>query len=185
MEFPVPPVVQLPMALRWRVERFAPEDVRKGWIAGPTVRVVTHWTGKKTTPCAWALTKGAVRCACQSASMAKRTVGYMPMIQTDGDRVVLFVPDSVALKHAGIPFGKAIQVSRPKNPTAAYKVKQLGNDELSSTLQKTVLAKGPQDIKQFLLHLWQMPALTLHFSAEFYPSLATLSASEKQQEDAA
>lgn len=183
MEFPVPPVIQLPLALRWRVERLAPADVTSGWIAGPCVRVVTHWSGLKTMPCVAALTDGKLRCQCQETALAKRVTGYQPMIAKDGDKIVLAVPDSVALKLLRMPHATTITVTRPMNNKSPYKIKQENADALSITMAKKVQAAGPQAIASFLLHLWQKPDLTTHFAAEFYPSIATVHAAKISQTD--
>jgi len=183
VDFPTPPVVSLPMALRWRVERLAPEDVIQGWIAGPCVRVTTHWTGKATKPCRTLMTDGKLECHCQTHRIAKRVTGYMPIIAKDGDRCVLVVSDTLALKVQRIPHATTVTVTRPRNPTSAFKVKQENADALSSTMARKVQAAGPQDIKPFLLHLWQDPELTVHFAAEFYPSIATVH--KPQSEEAA
>ncbi len=125
MDFPVPPVIDRPLPLRWRVERLAPEDVVTGWAAGPCVRVTSHWSGVKTTACVKALTSGKLPCMCESKAVGTRVVGYMPMIAKDGDRIVLLVADSVAKKLLRIPLATPLQVTRPKNLTAAFKLKQL------------------------------------------------------------
>jgi len=185
VDFPVPPVHDVPMALRWRLERLAPEDVVKGWVAGPVVRVTTHWSGLKTTPCLKYMTHGKLKCMCEAKPLGSRVVGYMPIVTTDADRVVLLLPESTAKKTLRMPLGTPIQVSRTKNPTAPTKVKQLSQDELAITLQKKVHAAGPSDIKPYLLHLWQNAELTTHFAAEFYPSIATVHEAAKRKDDAA
>lgn len=165
--------VDRPESLNWRVERLAPEENLQGFVAGPPVRVYTHFLGGRTQPCRLWLTRGKMSCACEQGKMAVRVTGYLPLILPNGERVVMVVSDKVAKKFATLANATPIQISRPRALNAPFKIRQLDYDALSGTMRVKVSSAGPHDIFTFLLHLWQNRELTVFFAMEFYPSEAT------------
>lgn len=172
--FPRTALSVLPDHLRWRCETVEGGTEVTGLIAGLTVVVRTHWNGKKTLPCLHDLTAGALHCPCTTTPMSGTTTGYTPIITKENERLVVPASPLVTFKLQEFNPGKLITLSRPKKRCAALRISVPTEDAQTQTWVKRLRPTCCHSIEEYLLHLWQIPALNKHFGVPFRPAIGSV-----------
>jgi hypothetical protein len=159
--------------LQWRYVAVPIGTTIRGWVAGPVVGVWTHWR-TFTKPCHRCLTDGKLPCSL-GIKCVPRFVAYMPLIEEKRrEQIVVMLSRTAALKYELIAHATPVECSRPNvrnNPPLV--VRACTPDELSASGTKNVGKREPEDIRPYLLHLWQDKMLTEHLGGHFIPSQAT------------
>ena len=70
--------------------------------------------------------------------------------------------------------GKLITLFRPKKRCAGLKIGVPIEDEQHAAWVKRMRPTCLHDISEYLLHLWQIPALNKHFGVSFRPAVGTI-----------
>lgn len=172
--FPRTSLRTLPDHLKWRCETVAPGTEVAGVLAGLSVPVRTHWNGKKTLPCLSDITCRDLLCPCATQPMSGTTTVYTPMITKDGDRIV--IPCSALVGEQVMKFnpGKLLSFFRPKARCAALRITVPSEPDQTQAWVKRMRPTCVHSIEEYLLHLWQIPALNKHFGVPFRPAVGTI-----------
>jgi len=171
--FPRTSLTTLPDHLRWRCETVEGGTEVTGVLAGLPVPVRTHWNGSKTLPCLADLTCKELFCPCTVKGMSGTTTVYTPFITKEGEKIV--VPASPLVGEQIMKFnpGKLLTLFRPKKRCAALRIMVPTEDAQTQTWVKRVRPTCLHSIEEYLLHLWQIPALNKHFGIPFRPAVGT------------
>lgn len=151
----VPPPILRP-ELTWKYKAIGPGEGLSARIAGPLVGVETHWAGR-SRPCRRRLTEGFLACpGCQERQRVN-WLGYQPLLDQYGRRVVVTVSPTTAYALAEMTPGTSVRLSRGKVARSALRVELLtGPDSLPKSARGTYKA----DIWPWLLQLWDDDELT-------------------------
>jgi len=154
----------VPLERRWRVIPVPPGTDVRGWIIGPVVGAVVHWSGDNSKPCRHAMSGGKLFCNCQRIPLASRKIGYLPYHNNHGEKVVIILSNQVAAQAEKLKHGDPIKLVRPSTPKAPLKIEVWPAYECGEEKTKRVRKWQPCDIQPWLLHLWQDPLLTRFFN---------------------
>lgn len=155
---------EVPLDRQWRrLEMPAGAEVR-GWKCGPVVPAIVHWNGEASKPCRHEMSSGALFCNCQKVKVAKRKLGYIPILHQNGERVVIILSNTVAARAKKLLHGDPIKLSRPTTPKAPIKIEPWPSYEVSAETTKRVRKYVPCDIQAWLLRLWGDPLLTRYYA---------------------
>jgi len=164
--------------LHWRTHKIAPGETLSCVAIGPPVCPVCHFLGKRTVPCLRAISEDALPCACDDTAIAKRRVAYLPLISNEGERIVVVVSNNVAYKLGTLPHRTSLRITRTRTPCAPLVVVRANDFSTAGRAIAVADKMPPQDIREYLLHLWNIDALTRwcasQASAEPVPPLAEL-----------
>jgi len=172
--FPRANLAVLPDHLRWRCETVEQGSEVTGLLAGLTVVVRTHWNGKKTLPCLHDLTSGALHCPCTVTPMSGTTTGYQPLLTREGERLVIPASPLVTYKLQELNPGKLVTLSRPKKRCAALRISIPTESDQTQTWVRRMRPTCVHSVEEYLMHLWQIPALNKHFGVPFRPAIGTV-----------
>jgi len=153
----------IPDNLKIRCHKIEPGTDVEGFIIGPIVVAVVHWSGKASKPCPHAMSAGVLDCPCLRDPMPKRKIGYLPMQTFRGERIAVILSNLVALRVIKLPQGTAVKIFRPKIPCAPLSVSELGDYAYSSTAQQAVRKREALNIQPWLLHLWNHEVLRRYY----------------------
>lgn len=151
---PVPP------ALDWRAETIERGTSITGIVVGRCRKFVTHVFGKVTKPCLLNIGDFNLPCPCQTRGLELRVTGYLPIVTSERERVVLVLstrPTNIMMKAKQ---GDVYKFRRPKAvKSAIVPAMALGEDSAAAECHRMRPTKN-QDISEYLCHLWQIHALT-------------------------
>lgn len=150
---------------RWRCHLIGAGDSLYGVTVGPMVCPVVHWMNGKSTPCLRAISGGKLLCACDQEPRAARRIAYLPLVSNEGERVVTILSNSVALKLGNVPHRTPLRITRSRTPCAPLSVQQINPFDAGSRAVGLADKMPPQDIREYLLHLWSLDILTRWCSA--------------------
>jgi hypothetical protein len=159
----------LPINLRWHCPQVTPTTGYRGVLAGPVVFVPTHYSGA-TVPCCRIATEGAVPCWCDDAPADVRRSAYIPIVTSHHDRFVALVSGAVGDIVEGWEIGTTVGVSHPGISRRPIVVEKLNGNTLARPQRDKMLQGAPHDISEYLCHMWQIRALTMHYGFRFRPS---------------
>lgn len=170
--------------LLWRYVPVRGGELIRGWIAGPMVGIQSHF-GKHTKPCRSWITDGKLKCSFGEKCVS-RFVAYIGLYtHPEQERVVVMIPRSTALKMPVLLTGTPATFSRSKAKNNPPLKAFLDNpDALPESVTKTMRRRPAQDIRPYLLHLWQDEPVCIHCGSEFIPSLASERDRQRQVLDA-
>jgi hypothetical protein len=153
--------------LNWRYEGIVPGGSLKGWIAGPTVGVRTHWNGECTVPCPNRVSKGVLACE-RCRSKEPRWSGYVPLyVYPDLIQRVIIVSRTIGTVITAFAIGTPVQVSRPTAIRHPSRVRSINPDEIGGQTTKTVSRRKTQDIRAYLCQcLWKSDHLLKYLAPE-------------------
>lgn len=148
---------------RFRCHKVEAGGQVKGWINGPIVVAVVHWSEPLSKPCYSAMSGGALPCKCADFPIAKRKIGYVPLLTGVGERIVVIVSNLVAAELLKLPHSSPIELHRSRVPCTPLRYKVWPNYECGEEKTKRVKTYTPVDIQPYLLHLWKAEALTRYY----------------------
>lgn len=171
-----PNLRSLPDHLRWRCETVAQGTEVTAIIAGLPVPVVTHWDIEKgqTKPCLFDVTAGGLTCPCRYAPMKSQRTVYTPFITRDGEKIVIPASERVGEKLMEFNPGKLLTLARPKKRCAGLKIIIPPESDQTQAWVKRTRPTCIHDIEEYLMHLWQIPALNKHFGVPFRPAVGMI-----------
>jgi hypothetical protein len=171
---------KLPTAFReefhWRTVTIDRAQEVVGVVAGPIVCIDSHYDTvlNCSKPCRRCLTEGALPCT-RGKNCTPREIGYLPVWEkTTQAGLVVLVSRTVCLKHYSLPIHEPIRISRPdagNNP--ALRIHPLTGEDARQSVFKSLRARPRQDIKPYLLHLWQDRTLCDFYGVPFVASVKT------------
>lgn len=129
-----------------------------GLLAGPPVAAPLHWLGQ-SKPCRRLLTGGSLPCRGCEASLKLRWGGYIPIIGTQGDRLVVLCGESLVRECSEVPVGALLKFNYSERR------RKLGFT-VTSTIINQSIAQRPRDIRNWLLHLWGDEELRAYLISE-------------------
>src|SRR5262245_42362924 len=112
------PIRLRPKSLNWTTVTIGKGETLKGWLAGPLVNVECHWLNGASRACRAAITKGVLKCYCEEEFNQVRTIGYVPLLTKEGDKFVILLSKTVAVKVRDYAYGVPVKFSRPKRDKA-------------------------------------------------------------------
>lgn len=153
-----------PVKDAWTVIPIAQGTEFKGVLAGPIRRVYCHHDGTSSKPCRAEISKGAVKCYCQTEPTKGRVYGYAPFFSKDGAQVVVMMSATTTKKMLAYKRGACVKLVRPDRPKAALVPHMVLAEEIGSQLVKRVQDGPDADIAYYLLAiLWHDELLVRHF----------------------
>lgn len=132
-----------------------------GWLAGPPLWLPTHHHNK-TLPCRHLLTQGALNCPHQHKEFPPRKRAYVPLWDDTGARMFIVVGDHFEEQLDAAPHLAALAVA--KQPAKGLPIKVWVKDWAKGLPPISRAAQQPQDIRHFLLQLWNDPELKGFFA---------------------
>lgn len=163
----------LPPELRWRYVTLLPGEKVLCWLAGKPIGVDVHW-GRNSQPCYKSITKGKLACY-YGERCSPRFVAYVPLITMERrERLVVIASKSLWPTVSAFAHGLPLEVLRPKrdnNPALEFKM--YNGTGVDPANNKRASQRTPDDIRPYLLHLWQDRKLCEFCGAEFFPSAKT------------
>jgi len=143
--------------------------------------VPVHWLRKATRGCAHTISKGAVPCAAKGGCPQKWVV-YLGFFEPVSKlKVVVIFPDSIAEKVKLLQPGDAVLVSRAAKPRSPMYFHRMMQQDKWPDVQAQA-RKGPaRRLDKWLLHIWQIRALTEYCGGEFIESLNSKEAKEPKE----
>ncbi len=154
---------EVPLDKRWRCVPVPPGTDVRGWLIGPIVPAVVHWSGENSKPCRHAMSMGKLFCNCQKVPVSKRKVGYLPLLNNHGERVCIILSNMVAAQAVKLLHGDPIKLLRPTTPKAPLQLSTWPSYECGDEKTKRVRKYTPVDLQPWLLHLWNDPLLSRYF----------------------
>lgn len=151
--------------VRWRCHLIGAGESLYGVTVGPMVCPVVHWLGGKSTPCLRSISNGELLCVCDQEPRAARRIAYLPLISNDGEQVVTILSNTVALKLGNVPHRTPIRITRTRTPCAPLVAQLVKPFDVNSRAIALADKMPPQDIREYLLHLWSVDVLTRWCSA--------------------
>lgn len=145
---------------RWRCHLIGAGESLYGVTVGPMVCPVVHWMAGKSTPCLRAISNGELLCACDQEPRASRRIAYLPLISNDGEQVVTILSNTVALKLGNVAHRTPIRITRTRTPCAPLVAQLVKSFDVNSRAIALADKLRPQDIREYLLHLWSVDVLT-------------------------
>jgi len=146
--------------LLWRTHYIAAGESLVGISVGPLVCPQVHWLRNRSTPCLRALTEGALRCPCETEVLAVRRIAYLPLVSSDGERVVTVLSNNCAAKLGNLAHRTALRINRPKTPCAPLVAIRVRDFDVPGLAIKKADKLQPQDIREYLCRLWNIDSLT-------------------------
>jgi len=171
--FPRTALTTLPDHLRWRCDTVEGGTEVAGVLAGLPIAVRTHWNGSRTLPCLHDITSGELFCRCRTTPMSCTTTIYAPIITKEADKIVVPCSPLVGAKVMEFTPGKLIGFARPKKRCAALRIMLPTEDQQTQLWVKKIRPTCLHSIEEYLLHLWQIPALNKHFGIPFRPAVGS------------
>jgi len=172
--FPKTSLRSLPDHLKWRCETIDPGTAVKGVLAGLPIPVRTHWDGKATKPCLADISCRALHCRCTVTPMQSVITIYTPIISSDLERLVVPASERVGEKLMEFTPGKYLALARPNKRCAGLNIIIPTEPDGGHAWVKRLRPTCVHDISEYLLHLWQIPALNKHFGVPFRPAVGTV-----------
>lgn len=163
--FPKIPFDEVPLDRRWRCIPIKPGTDVRGWLIGPVVPAVVHWSGEASKPCRHAMSGGKLFCNCQRIPISTRKLGYLPLLSNHGERVAVILSNLVAAQAAKLKHGDPIKIGRPLAPKAPLQISVWPDYECGAEKTKRVRKYEASDLQPWLLHLWGDALLTRFFTA--------------------
>lgn len=151
--------------LHWRCHLIPPGESLCGVTVGPLVCPLVHWLGSRSVPCLRAISGGELLCACDTEPRATRRIAYLPLIASDGERVVTVLSNTVALKLGEVGHRTCLRITRPRTKCAPLSVQRVRDFDIGGAAHAKAARMEPQDIREYLLHLWSVDILTRWCSA--------------------
>jgi hypothetical protein len=152
--FPVIKADVGPPVLKIRCHKITAGTTFEGWVIGPVVVAVTHWNGEASKPCRNVMSGGALECYCKTSREKQRKIGYVPLISSDGERVVIIVSNGVAGQFEFVTKGAPVVLGRtliPKSPVW-WKGREVPEGQKAKNTQVQRMERI--DIRPWLLNLW-------------------------------
>ena len=146
--------------LHWRCHLIPPGESICGVTVGAMVCPLVHWIGSRSVPCLRAISGGELLCACNTEPRAVRRIAYLPMIANDGERVVVVLSNTVALKLGELGHRTPLRITRPRTKCAPLSVQRVRDFDIGGAAHAKAARMDPQDIREYLLHLWSVDILT-------------------------
>jgi hypothetical protein len=144
-----------PAELRWKYLSVRPGDELKGWVAGQLLPITVHWA-EASKPCHRAVTSGALSCKHCEAGMKTRVIGYVPLIDHHGRKVVICASETVSVDLRLVAYKTEVRFSRGKGSRDPLQFRVLVGHECSKIVPQSLeRQKGGFDIQPWLLKLWQ------------------------------
>lgn len=162
-----------PLNLRWSYRQIKPGTDLHGWVAGPYIGVVTHWsqTTGRSHPCRRLLTEDGLSCSFCVSESKSRWIGYQPLYVEGGAQVVIALSETVApimreiIKPGGnLGLGAWVRFFRTAGARDPLRIAQQ-TTKAAAAFPVSLSRRGPQDLWPWLLQLWQDPDLTAAFKA--------------------
>lgn len=157
-------IVLRPVQDSWTTIPIAQGTEFRGVLAGPIRRVYCHHDGTSSKPCRSEITKGAVKCYCQTEPTKGRVYGYAPFIAKDGGQVVVMLSATTTKKMMAYKRGDCVRLVRPDRPKAALVPHMMLAEEMGTKLVERIRNGPDADIAYYLLSiLWHDELLVRHF----------------------
>jgi len=163
----------LPLELRWRYVPVEGGETLHAWIVGPPVGVKVHWSDY-SKPCRHAITGGKLKCPL-GPNCSPRFICYVPLLEVKRrEQIVIIASKSVFPTVASFAHGSPVEIARPKSKNnPPLRITSVNPDTVGGMSSKNVAKRKPEDIRPYLLHLWQDRILCEHCEQTFIPSAAT------------
>ena len=149
--------------LRWGILKPGWGKKYKGWKAGPNWGFKTHHA-PRSKPCVAKITAGALPCRWCSPEYPDGFTGYLPIINDEGQKLVLLYGRDFEDIISDIPFGAEIQISKGGYQSAPVIVVQ--KEWCGHPCPWLGRLKCQHDIRPFLLQLWKNDELKKYFGME-------------------
>lgn len=158
--FRQPDLTPVPPALDFRCESVERGGTFLGVVIGPLVKVRTHTFNGRSKPCLNFATEGKLRCWCNERAVSIRDVGYLPVINRDGDRVVVILSALAAYSLRSVKQDMLIRFSRPDKPKVRVQASTVTGIDAEQQWVKRARGLEPVEIWEYLCHVWQIHSLT-------------------------
>ena len=150
--------------LRWGILKPGWGKKYKGWKAGPNWGFKTHHA-PRSKPCVAKITAGALSCRWCSPEYPDGFTGYLPIINDEGQKLVLLYGRDFEDIISDIPFGAEIQISKGGYQSAPVIVVQ--KEWCGHPCPWLGRLKCQHDIRPFLLQLWKKLQNTVSATCEY------------------
>lgn len=147
-------------AIQWRTHHIGPGETFQGVVIGAPVCPLVHWVGKRSVPCLRAISGGELLCMCDSEPKDTRRICYVPMLSRELERVVIILSNGVAHKLGTLEHGQVLYLCRTRVPCAPVVATRQQHISMSGHVIDRAKRTAPQDIREYLLHLWSVDTLT-------------------------
>jgi hypothetical protein len=144
------------------------------------VACITHYVQSRTVPCLEWITGGKLECPCSELAMGVRRTAYVPLVTKDHEKVVVIVSDGTFRALEGIAPGSSVEIGRGKCLRRPCYVKTLAPEVLGDHFTRKMKQAAVHDIRNYLLHLWQLPELYAFFKVERFDPVRLKKAKQKQ-----
>lgn len=139
-----------------------------GWLAGPPIWIATHHTNA-TKPCKKELTDGAVKCPYPHKQFPPRWRAYVPLWDETGTRAFTICCQRYEDQLMRVPHLAPVLIA--KQAARGQPIKIWFREWCKGEPPITGAEKRPQDIRPFLVQLWNDPELREWWSANPTPPL--------------
>ena len=147
-------------SVNWRTHHIPPGDSLMAVSIGPPVCPLVHWTGDKSTPCLKAISGGELLCSCDQEPRDTRRIAYYPMLTGELERVVVILSNRVAHQLGDVPHGQVLRFTRTRVKCAPLAVAKMRDFDIGLQVTRRAESMRPQDIREYLLHLWSVDVLS-------------------------
>lgn len=167
-----------PKALDWQCLSVKKGETVTGVLAGRIRNFRCHNVRGQSKPCVTFATDGALKCWCSSRPSSVRTIGYAPIFTQAGERLVVILSAIAAWKIRDAVPGQLLSFTRPDRAKQPITPRIVGGAAALAQWVRQLKDKCDCDILEYLCHLWQIHALTVHCGFAVRRSLAAASVVE-------
>lgn len=160
-----------PPELRWTTIALEPNTEVTGWLAALPWKLWLHHVGADK-PCVFRLTQGRLKCP--FCPLPMRGKWYVPFVEKPKNKhTVVLIPKTGAKGIHTFAVGMQLAARRAKGETSPSRLyaEPLAHENLDDTGKR--IARANMDIRRYLLHLWQIRALSAFYGEPFRPSVKT------------
>lgn len=144
----------LPSELRWHYVKIKPGEAVYGYVAGKMVGVWVHWLGG-SKPCRSKMTNKTLPCPhCVDDGPRLRWLGYLPLWDRSGRRVVVVVSNQVGPAVELLVYAQPVRLARTSGARDPLRV-ETPEPHMDMRLAERLFRDGPHDLTPWLIHLWQ------------------------------
>lgn len=135
------------------------------WIAGKVFPAWVHWSEKRNQPCVFRLTDGKVKCRQCGARVGVKLVGYQPVYDRHGDKLVVVASHQTTAELDYLMTGAPVRLSRPGGDRQRINIGKQDDTPTLRALDRKYQNRVPADISPWLVLLWKDSRLKDHLRA--------------------
>jgi hypothetical protein len=166
--------------LRWKYVKVEKGAQFTAWTAGPLVGVPCHWDFA-CKPCRRELTGDVLACKYCLAQLRQRWIGYVPLYDQHLRQLVCGIGPDLETSVARLELHTPVRVRKGRSPVDPIIVERADWTTLGCFAQGR--QSEPQDLRPWLLQLWDDPELTAFLSRGIDPGATDLPPEPIKDED--